>query len=299
MKKLLFTLLIALSIVSCKQAKKYDSPDAQYFRPETVIIETSFGNVVIKLYKDTPKHSENFLKLAKEGFYNNTRFHRVIKDFMIQGGDPFSKDTTKKDSVGMGCADNRIDAEIMPTHYHKRGALAAARDNNPEKKSSGCQFYIVHGKVHTAEELGMIEVQFAKEFLNSDTSAQRKFAEFAENFTKKPEYAWIERFQKMTPPEVQKFIQTMPDSAQKIQMRFNQLNDDILKEFSKDNGYKFPQARKDYYTKTAGAPFLDNNYTVFGEVVEGMEIVDKIAATEVDDRSKPLKEVIMSVKVEE
>ena len=143
MKKLL-TVLLSLCFVASFAAK----PKNQYVK-----ISTAKGEVIIKLYNETPLHRDNFIKLAKEGFYNGTLFHRVIKSFMIQGGDPNSK-TAKPDSLlGNGDVGYTIPAEFNPNLFHKKGVLAAARDNNPAKASSGCQFYIVQGKKYTAAEL--------------------------------------------------------------------------------------------------------------------------------------------------
>jgi peptidyl-prolyl cis-trans isomerase B (cyclophilin B) len=146
MKKLgliLIAFIFSFQMVNAQKEKK-------------VIVETNYGSFEIKLYNETPKHRDNFLKLVEEGFYNELLFHRVINDFMVQGGDPDSKDAKKGEQLGMGGPGYMVDAEFNEKYIHKKGALAAARNNNPEKKSSGSQFYIVTGKKITSEQLDMM-----------------------------------------------------------------------------------------------------------------------------------------------
>lgn len=190
-----------------------------------VKISTAHGDIVLKLYNETPQHRDNFLKLAEEGFYDGTLFHRVINGFMIQGGDPDSRDAAPDQMVGSGGPGYQIPAEIVEGLIHGKGALAAARQGdqmNPERKSSGSQFYIVQGKVFTPEELDQMELQMGK------------------NLT--------------------------------------------------------PQQRQTY-TTIGGTPHLDNAYTVFGEVVEGLEVLDKIAATPTGVADRPVEDIPMTVEV--
>lgn len=185
-----------------------------------VILETEFGNITIQLYDNTPFHCENFLKLVKEGYYNDQLFHRVIKNFMIQAGDPNSKNASAGERLGSGGPKYTIPAEFRPQYYHKKGALAAARqsDNvNPAKESSGSQFYIVQGKIHTKEEL--------------------------DAYVKKGIHI----------PFTDKQIET--------------------------------------YTTIGGTPHLDYSYTVFGEVISGTEIIDKIASLETDKYDRPIQDI--------
>ncbi|MDR1896679.1 MAG: peptidylprolyl isomerase [Prevotellaceae bacterium] len=188
-----------------------------------VLLETTEGNIVIRLYDDTPQHRDNFVKLVKDGYYDGVIFHRVIETFMIQGGDPDSKNPKPDAVYGKGGPDYKIPAEILPNRYHKKGVLAAARTNNPKKESSGSQFYIVQGRVYDAEEL--------------------------------------------TELEQNKKINT-PD-------------------------FKFGEEAKKDYAKIGGTPHLDGEYSVFGEVTEGLEVVDKIAAQETNANDRPLKDVII------
>lgn len=191
--------------------------------PEHVVqITTDFGVMKIKLYNETPKHRDNFLKLAKEGYYDGTLFHRVMKDFMIQGGDPNSKNAKPGVQLGMGDLGYTIPAEFNPSLFHKKGALCAARTENPEKASSSCQFYIVQGQKMTDAQLDGMD-------------AQRKV--------------------------------------------------------------KYTPAQRTAYKTVGGTPFLDMNYTVYGEVISGMEVIDKIAAVKTAPGDRPLQDVKMTVKI--
>ena len=223
MKKgiLLCLALIALmgqgAYAQTKKKKMENTP-----KDTLVEISTDFGTMKFKLYTETPLHRANFLKLAGEGFYDSLLFHRVIKDFMIQGGDPQSKNAAPGQMLGSGDVGYKVPAELIDTLYHKKGVLAAARDGNPQKASSGCQFYIVQGKKLTEQEIGMAE-------------------------------------QRM--------------------------------------GFKMSDAQKQAYTTVGGTPWLDKNYTVFGEIVEGMDVIDKIAAVETLPGDRPKQDVRMKVKL--
>lgn len=212
MKQVILILLLTLSTIDIQAQNKYPN----------VVIETSHGYVEIMLYDNTPLHSENFLKLIKSGFYDNLLFHRVIKDFMIQAGDPNSKDAAPGIALGSGGPDYTIPAEFFPGYFHKKGALAAARqpDNiNPTQASSASQFYIVHGRKFSLEELNYM----------------------------------VQHQMHMT----------------------------------------FTQEQITVYTELGGAPHLDDAYTVFGEVVSGLETIDKIAIEPRDKRDRPLKDIII------
>ncbi|RFZ82834.1 peptidylprolyl isomerase [Mucilaginibacter terrenus] len=217
MKKLL-TLLLLLT-VSIAFARP---PKNQYVR-----IHTSYGDCIIRLYNETPLHRDNFIKLTKQGFYNGTLFHRVIQNFMIQGGDPDSRDTSKAKpgaELGNGDVKYTIPAEFRDSLFHKRGVLAAARDDNPKKASSGCQFYIVEGRRFTPGKLDTLENTRLK-------------------------------------------------------------------------GRKIPASQREIYTTVGGAPHLDQNYTVYGEVVSGIDMVDRVAAVKKDERDRPTKNVPMIVEL--
>ncbi len=190
---------------------------AQTSKPETlVVIHTKFGDMTAKLYNDTPKHRDNFIKLIKEGWYNDSPFHRVIKDFMIQGGQ------NKNGRLDPGYT---IDAEILPNHFHKKGALAAARMGdqvNPQKKSSGSQFYIVQGQKANAQYLNMVTAR---------------------------------------------------------------------------TGHQFTEEQKKVYETVGGTPHLDGGYTVFGELLSGFDVLDKIAAVKTGRGDVPLEPVTMTIEI--
>jgi peptidyl-prolyl cis-trans isomerase B (cyclophilin B) len=207
---LLFTLLLTVFFVQAKNRK--------------VKVITPYGTMVIKLYDQTPKHRDNFIKLTKKHFYDSTLFHRVIKDFMIQGGDPDSKQAKPGALLGEGDVGYRVPAEFELDLFHRKGALAAARDNRPDKASSGCQFYIVQGKVFTDEEL---------------------------------------------------------DRLEKTRL----------------GGRKIPVDQRAIYKTEGGTPHLDQSYTVFGQVIKGMEVIDKIAAVKTDPNNRPVTDVPMKVRL--
>ena len=227
---------IALSIIalsSCSSPKKVKTEDASATKEAAaqttpnnnlknmtqVQLKTSLGDIVIALYDDTPAHKANFEKLVRTNFYDGVLFHRIIKGFMIQGGDPDSKTAKPGQRLGSGDVGYTIPAEFVPAHFHKRGAVCAARmgDNvNPQKASSGCQFYIVDGTVYDNDKLNMIAQRTGKTF---------------------------------TPEQIQAYI------------------------------------------TVGGAPFLDGDYTVFGEVIKGMEVVDKIAEQQKDGADRPLEDI--------
>ena len=238
-----------------------------------VRIKTSMGDIVVRLYDETPKHRDNFVKLAKEAYFDGTLFHRVIRDFMIQGGDPDSKGAPAGKNLGTGGPDYTIPAEfVFPKLYHKRGALSAARTGdevNPNRESSGSQFYIVWGKTYKPAELKQMERQLAMQ------------------------------------QEQAVFNQLVADNKAKImELRRNrdrvglqELQDDLIattKAICAEKGLpKFTDEQVESYTTVGGTPFLDNQYTVFGEVEEGLEIVGKIQEVETGRNDRPKDDVVM------
>ena len=231
MKQLLAFLILGGLVMApmplCAQRKKKRRKDT------LVAVHTVYGDMMLRLYNETPVHKANFLKLVGEGFYDSTTFHRVIEGFMIQGGDPYSKDSAQRSRVGQGGPGYTLPAELVPGLIHRRGALAAARQGdavNPERRSSGSQFYIVQGKTFTEEEL--------------DQAAQRIRQVLG------PDYA-------------------ISDSARQI------------------------------YTTVGGSPWLDEQYTIFGEVVEGLAVIDQIAAQPVNRRNhRPQEDIIVQMELE-
>lgn len=234
-------------------------------------IKTTEGNIIIRLYDETPKHRDNFLKLAKEGYFNGTLFHRVIKDFMIQGGDPDSKNAPKGKMLGTGGPDYTIPAEfVYPQYFHKRGALSAARTGdevNPEKESSGSQFYIVWGKTFKPAELKQMEHQMAmqqeQQVFNQLT---REHHEEIMNLRRNRDRVGLQELQ-------DKLIeQTKTTCKQQVKPSFTEEQIEV-------------------YTNVGGTPFLDNQYTVFGEVEEGLDIVERIQNCDTDRNDRPTEDV--------
>ena len=242
-----------------------------------VEISTTMGDITIMLYGDTPKHRDNFVKLAKEGFYDGTLFHRVINEFMVQAGDPDSKTAKPGQHLGSGDPGYTIEAEIeYPAHFHKRGALAAARTAdqvNPERRSSGSQFYIVTGKAYNEQQIGQLENQL------SQMQMQGIFQQLA-----------AERRD-----EIMKMQQNGDQAGlQKLQEELIA----ITQQKVADNPVKLTDEQRKAYTTVGGAPHLDNQYTVFGEVISGMDVVDKIEKVETDRSDRPKEDVkIISMKV--
>lgn len=244
-----------------------------------VRIKTTEGDIVIRLYDETPKHRDNFLKLVKEGFFDGTLFHRVIKDFMIQGGDPYSKSAKPGQMLGEGGPGYDIDAEIVyPQHFHKRGALSAARlgDNvNPERKSSGSQFYIVWGRTFNDGELKQMERQMVMmhEQAIFDSLSMQHRAEIMQ-LRRNRDQAGLQALQEQLVNQTKELSKTSPAPA-------------------------FTAEQRDAYTTVGGTPHLDNQYTVFGEVVEGLDVVERIQNTATDRSDRPTTDVSMTMSVEE
>ncbi len=218
------TIIFAVILVTVLSGFIYDQTTNKG-KDKMVLISTSYGDIKVKLYKETPKHSSNFMKLAEEGYYDGLLFHRVIQNFMIQGGDPDSRNAETGQMLGNGGPDYTIPSEIKyPELFHKKGTLAAARTGdqvNPTRRSSGSQFYIVQGQVYSDAQLDQFESKL---------------------------------------------------------------------------GYTFPQEVREAYKTQGGVPHLDGQYTVFGEVVEGMDVIDKIAVVQTGNNDRPVEDVSMTIK---
>lgn len=253
-------------------------------KKEVIIFETPYGEMTAILYDETPIHKDNFLKLAKSGQYDSVLFHRVIENFMIQTGD-LSTGTAEKD------ADYRLDAEFMAEKYfHEKGALAAARygdETNPKKKSSGSQFYIIQGDTYDEEGL-KVRAQ-RRQFLKLYGLFQRVIkTDKAMKLVEKWAYH-TNKYQEDTTYDFGSAQETLIMNSQSTLEK-------IYKTSLDDPGYN--EVQKEVYATTGGAPHLDGEYTVFGRVLEGLDIIDKIAAQATDDRDKPLKEIRLKVRVE-
>ena len=232
---------------------------------------------MVRLYDETPLHRDNFLRLASEGYYDGTLFHRVIRDFMIQGGDPESKGAPAGQPLGTGGPGYNMPAEIVyPQLFHKRGVLSAARQSdqvNPEKASSGSQFYIVWGKVYKPQELKQLEKQMAMQ------QEQQVFNRLvAEHRT-----------------EVMN-LRKNRDQAGLMDLQ-NQLVAETKATCAEMGKPSFTEEQTEAYTTVGGTPFLDGQYTVFGEVVEGLDVVDKIQQVETHTGDRPSVDVSMTMEV--
>lgn len=231
----------------------------------SVVMNTTLGKIKIKLYNDTPQHRDNFIKLAKEGQYNGLLFHRVIKEFMVQGGDVTSKDAPMNKQLGAGDLGYTVPAEfVYPKYFHKKGALCAARtgdDTNPLRASSASQFYLVTGKVYTDAELNQMEKQ---------KESRLKQAIFA-------------RLQTENKPKIMELYRS-GDKEELAILRDTMIGKTELEaEKRKDEACLTAEQREAYKT-IGGVPFLDNEYTVYGEVVEGLDILDAIQKVKTNKR---------------
>ena len=274
--KLIIIAVLTVVLAACGAGSK-KSNDME--KRTQVKIETTMGNIVVELYNETPKHRDNFIKLVKEGTLNNTLFHRVIKDFMIQGGDPDSIGAPAGKMLGTGGPGYTLPAEIhFPELFHKRGALSAARlgdDMNPKRESSGSQFYIVWGKVYKKLELKQLEKQMAmqqqQDVFNSITAEHR---ETIMNLRRNHDR----------------------DGLLALQEELIALSKQRCKELGAP---EFTPEQRETYTTLGGTPFLDGQYTVFGEVTEGLDVVERIQACETLRGDRPKQDVSMTFEIVE
>jgi peptidyl-prolyl cis-trans isomerase B (cyclophilin B) len=269
MKKPLFLLaLLVITIFGCGGGPSGSD--------EVVTIQTSYGEMVVILFDETPKHKENFLKLAKEKYYDSLLFHRVIEGFMIQGGDPDSKKTTGEQQLGQGGPGYTIPAEFNVNFYHEKGALAAARlgdQMNPEKASSGSQFYIVQGTIIPELQLKIDQQKMQAGLQQMFQSGQYKalFDSLDMIYRTGDMEAYQTKIASIV-PEVEKA------SGTKVTMDIS------------------PEKLKAYST-LGGTPFLDNQYTVFGKVIKGLDVIDKIAAVQKGLGDRPVEDIRMTMIV--
>lgn len=243
-----------------------------------VLIETAYGNIKIELYNETPLHRDNFIKLAEKGFYDSLLFHRVISGFIIQGGDPESKYAKPGSKLGNGDVGYTIPAEFNSKLFHKRGVVAAARngdEENPEQASSGYQFYIVQGKVWNDSLLDLRE----KRIMN-----MKAYNRVVKNPANKE--------------LIQEYVHALksddPEKIASIKKKIDKLTEEEILNIPP---YKFTAEQRQSYKTVGGAPHLDGSYTIFGQVVEGIDVVDKIASVKTDELARPLQDVPMKVKI--
>ena len=264
-KNILFVLLLLAGLSKTYATTNEATP--------IVALETTYGKIILKLYPETAKHRDNFLKLVNQGFYNGVLFHRVIANFMIQAGDPKSKIAAANAKLGAGDVGSTIPAEfVYPQYYHKRGALAAAREGdkrNPLKVSSGCQFYIVQGRVFAAEELQEME--------------KTNYLKLTEKLYQEAASVNQAQFNKLKIENNPAKLDALRDSL------LNEVRNIIIK----NPTYKFTEQQRKDYTTIGGTPHLDGNYTVFGEVIEGLDVVEKISKVQTAPNNRPVENIIV------
>jgi cyclophilin family peptidyl-prolyl cis-trans isomerase len=243
--------------------------------PVKIKLTTNYGDMVLQLYDETPLHRDNFIKLVKEGVLDSLLFHRVIDHFMIQAGDTESKNASAEDTLGGSDLPYTIPAEIKPNLFHKKGALAAARGDTPERESSSSQFYIVQGKVLNDSLLDIAEKRIngwlAEYYIKHDPIYNVQLDSLNRALDKEDWESFI-----------------------RINDRFRKL----AKDYHNFEIYQIPSVHREIYNALGGTPHLDQNYTVFGEVISGLEVVDSIAAVQTNDMDRPIKDVrILSAQI--
>jgi cyclophilin family peptidyl-prolyl cis-trans isomerase len=271
MKNSIIVAILALILLACTSKPK-----------DTLVkITTPYGDIVVKLYDSTVKHKANFIKLADAGYFDGTLFHRVIQEFMIQGGDPTSRNAKPGVLLGDGDTNYTVPFEYVPSYLHKRGAFAAAResdDKNPLKASSASQFYIVQGKVFTNDDLNAVELK-------------------VERRTK--QYIMMDLLKKEGREDELNAFRAMADKRDTANMRMviEKYHNAVEAAYLRTKPFKISDEQRRVYTTLGGTPHLDGAYTVFGEVISGMEIVDRIASVQIDSNDRPLKDLPLSIKI--
>lgn len=269
--KILLICLAFIALTACSAGSKKQTNHHMENEKRTLVkLETTMGNITVVLYNETPKHRDNFIKLVKEGVYDSTLFHRVIKQFMIQAGDPDSKNASDTAMLGSGDVGYTIPAEFNPKFFHKKGVLAAARqgdDVNPEKASSGCQFYIVTGRKFTEPQLLGME---------NKINEQR-------------EEALFDSLARQHMKEIYK-MRKAGDNAGLLELQ-DTLEAQARELADKEEKFRFTPEQIKAYSTVGGAPHLDGSYTVFGEVTEGMEVVENIEIAKTNRADRPVENI--------
>ncbi|MDL2244657.1 peptidylprolyl isomerase [Parabacteroides sp. OttesenSCG-928-J18] len=273
MKNQLFILvfLVGMMCAGCSGKQKPLDPE----KPVYVTVKTSMGDVTVLLYDDTPLHKENFIRLCQEGTYDGVLFHRIVKDFVVQGGDPTSKEREPGVRYGGNSGGYTVPAEIMPHYFNKRGALIDAKqgdDVNPERASAGTQFCFLQGKIQTDEELDKIEVRI------NDIRRNWLYHKFKKELQEK-DASWKEA-----------------EKAEELEIQLSLM---IMDEIERLGGaYVIPADQREVYKTIGGSPHLDGSVTIFGEVVKGLDVVEKMSLVERDEFDRPLEDVyVISTKV--
>ena len=269
--KILLICLAFIALTACNAGSKKQTNHHMENEKRTLVkLETTMGNITVALYNETPKHRDNFIKLVKEGVYDSTLFHRVIKQFMIQAGDPDSKNASDTAMLGSGDVGYTIPAEFNPKFFHKKGVLAAARqgdDVNPEKASSGCQFYIVTGRKFTEPQLLGME---------NKINEQR-------------EEALFDSLARQHMKEIYK-MRKAGDNAGLLELQ-DTLEAQARELADKEEKFRFTPEQIKAYSTIGGAPHLDGSYTVFGEVTEGIEVVNNIEIAKTNRADRPIENI--------
>lgn len=264
-RQLMVGIILSISLLGCNIKEK----------KHHVRIKTPYGEMIVELYNQTPKHRDNFIKLTERKFYDGLLFHRVIDQFMIQGGDPDSRGAEEGARLGNGGPGYDIEAEIRPELFHKKGVIAAAREgdrSNPQRASSGSQFYIVQGKRFTEEELDSLEDE---QFLKESRQIFKK-----KQWVNKDSILFYQQHQ-------------MYEKIEELRERLHQEADSI----AMVNRYSIPENHRKIYKKIGGTPHLDGKYTVFGEVIKGKNIIDSIASVRTNLADRPLKDIQMIIEL--
>lgn len=269
--KILLICLAFIALTACSAGSKKQTNHHMENEKRTLVkLETTMGNITVALYNETPKHRDNFIKLVKEGVYDSTLFHRVIKQFMIQAGDPDSKNASDTAMLGSGDVGYTSPAEFNPKFFHKKGVLAAARqgdDVNPEKASSGCQFYIVTGRKFTEPQLLGMENKINEQH----------------------EEALFDSLARQHMKEIYK-MRKAGDNAGLLELQ-DTLEAQARELADKEEKFRFTPEQIKAYSTVGGAPHLDGSYTVFGEVTEGMEVVENIEIAKTNRADRPVENI--------
>ena len=269
--KILLICLAFIALTACSAGSKKQTNHHMENEKRTLVkLETTMGNITVALYNEPPKHRDNFIKLVKEGVYDSTLFHRVIKQFMIQAGDPDSKNASDTAMLGSGDVGYTIPAEFNPKFFHKKGVLAAARqgdDVNPEKASSGCQFYIVTGRKFTEPQLLGMENKINEQH----------------------EEALFDSLARQHMKEIYK-MRKAGDNAGLLELQ-DTLEAQARELADKEEKFRFTPEQIKAYSTVGGAPHLDGSYTVFGEVTEGMEVVENIEIAKTNRADRPVENI--------
>lgn len=267
----IFTTALVLALIGIHATPPKPAPKG----PALVEITTRFGVMKVRLYDETPLHRDNFLKLVNRKFYDSLTFHKVVPGFIAQGGDPKSKYATKDSVIGDTDLGYKIPAEFRPNLFHKYGTLVAARDNNPQMASDACQFFLVKGSRYTVEQLMKVE-DYKSQRIKSDILYTLMQSDTAK--------ARIDDFTLRGDKEgLKKYIASFQPVAEEI--------------YNKRGPYRFSEQQIQEYTSIGGVPPFDSGYTVFGEVISGVHIIDSICAQQTEKNQRPVQDIRMKIRV--